>query len=618
MVRFKMICAIALMALMGFKIIVAEPTAKTYIFAASHYMFYHDWQGAAPLDSLCKHFDVIIFHDGKRDTIPTIRDSTKVEWRRDRAPLLLLYKDAMTLVGPGNPWNSPYGDSTPGGGMTVGGWLHFDSLFSIKYPTDTFFMLATYWTGHYDTITIGADTLHRVHAGSDSQWQWRWAMDYGEPYWQNLYACTTKVQCLRNYNTLQYDDTYFDGIFIDNLLQFCGGSWDYSMYPKQYILDTLTGLIDSVKFRDAVHSFAQTASAEYNNPETPPGHGRQIRGVANLNFTCVTPEYEYLWRRNMSVLDGGMEESFALYTFSFERWRKLVHEIAIAESLGKMCLMCKKVAGFDWEPDPPWAYPFGYTEFDSTDLIFGFASYLMAFDSLAHFYFTPDTAYHYTFICLAPILDIDIGKPMDKYILRTDSLAYRYYEEGVVFANATPSSKTAGFSGDTLLLLDAKAEVSAQVELFTLNHHEGAICLYPLNYFHGSSFEPADRLCWENYCLEVEGITNYGAERKSGVPPNGVTPPAGDWMYKIYGQDVNNGTSFVRFKVFPYNILIKDSTYFSFWIYVENAPGDSAPIGIDCSLKSGKRLSEWTKYGTILDQYGRGINPANRRVPEGA
>jgi hypothetical protein len=89
-------------------------------------------------------------------------------------------------------------------------------------------------------------------------------------------------------------------------------------------------------------------------------------------------------------------------------------------------------------------------------------------------------------------------------------------------------------------------------------------------------------------------------------------------MYRIYGTDVSSDTSLVRFKVFPYNTLIKDSTYFSFWIYVANAPGDSAPIGLDLLLKNGKRLSEWTKYGTILDQYGREISPAGRRVPKGA
>jgi|GEM_PF-4034538 len=37
-------------------VVSAEPTAKTYIFAASHYMF----QGSA-LDSLAKYFDVLFF-----------------------------------------------------------------------------------------------------------------------------------------------------------------------------------------------------------------------------------------------------------------------------------------------------------------------------------------------------------------------------------------------------------------------------------------------------------------------------------------------------------------------------------------------------------------------------
>jgi hypothetical protein len=165
-----------------------------------------------------------------------------------------------------------------------------------------------------------------------------------------------------------------------------------------------------------------------------------------------------------------------------------------------------------------------------------------------------------------------------------DTFVYRHYEEGLVFANPRlnlPSN--AGFVGDTLYEMGSLCDIRDTLKgQFSLDHHRGVIGLYAPNYFHGSSFEPSDRLCWEDYCLEVQGVTNCYAKRVQGIPPNGVTPHSGQWMYKIYGQDVSTGASFVRFKVFPYNILIKDSTYLSFWIYVANAPGDSAPIGIDC------------------------------------
>ncbi len=607
--RFKVILIVIVIYLMA-QIVFAEPTAKTYIFAASQYMFYHPWYGGNPLDSLCKHFDVIIFHDWNRDTIPTIRDSTKVEWRRNNAPILLLYKDAMTICGPGRPWH-PEPDPTIGGRETVGGYNHFDSLLKQNYPSDTFFMLATtvgsQQTSHYDTIVIGNDTLHRVKAGSDPSWQWRWAMAYGESYWRNFYACTTKVQCLRNYADTTYDDTYFDGVLIDNLLPLRSL---HGLYPQQYP--------DNNSFREAVYSFTQTACSEYHNLTSPPGNPRSILGTGNLNYIYLTPLSDTVWKKLLHILDGGMEEgSDGLHRLSFNDWHRIMQEIAMAESLGKISFIREAVDSCEYDTI---INPFGLLSFSSTNLMFGFTSYLMVFDSMAHFYFCPREGPHYAFICWAPVLDIDIGKPMGRYILTADTLAYRYYEGAAVFANpCSLSSVTAGFPGDTLLFIKtASCTVDVTIDQLILPSHTGVIGLYPLNYFQASGFEPDDRLCWENYCLEVEGVTNCYAKRVQGIPPNGVTPHSGQWMYKVYGQDESTDTSFVSFKVFPYDVLIEDPTYLSFWIYVEDAPGDSAPIGIDCLLKSGKRLSEWTKFGTILDQYGKEINPADRRVPEGA
>lgn len=79
--RHKFILAIV--CLIGVSVLSAEPTAKTYIFAASGYMF----QGSA-LDSLAKHFDVIISHDPQRGSNPILRDTNEVPWRRDRPPTL--------------------------------------------------------------------------------------------------------------------------------------------------------------------------------------------------------------------------------------------------------------------------------------------------------------------------------------------------------------------------------------------------------------------------------------------------------------------------------------------------------------------------------------------------
>jgi len=262
-------------------ILSAEPTARTYIFAAMESNF-----NDALIDSLAKYFDVVITHDDQRSYNPRFRDSTEVTWRRDEPPWVLLYKDAMTLIGPRFIGNDTIpADSTRGGGDTPGGFWHFDTLLNQNWSADTFFMLATYWTdsagGRYDTIIIGDDTLHRVHAGSASTWQWRWSMDYGEAGWQSFYGCSTKVQCLRNYADTTYDNTYFDGIFMDNLLQYVN-NYGYKMYPKQYMLDTIQGIVDSVGFRNAVYSFAQTVGVEYHSPVTPPQHGSQILGIANL------------------------------------------------------------------------------------------------------------------------------------------------------------------------------------------------------------------------------------------------------------------------------------------------------------------------------------------------
>ncbi|MBE0433994.1 hypothetical protein IBX73_11095, partial [candidate division WOR-3 bacterium] len=510
----------------GAGITFAEPTARTYSFAAFEAYFHV----SGVIDSLAKHFDLVYAPETIRFWNPKFRDSAQVEWRRDKPPLLLMYKDAMTLKGPRyivDPETSDTidiipADSTRGGGHTVGGFWHFDSILKQNFPSDTLFMLATtvgsHQTSHYDTIVIGNDTIHRVHAGSNPSWQWRWAMDYGRDDWQTFYGCSTKVQCLRNSHDLSYDSTYFDGVFIDNLLMWRG---HYGMYPLQYP--------DESSFRAAVHSFAQTVTDEYHNPDSPANHPCEVLALANLNYAFSTPNYDSIWKMYLNCLDGGQEETyFAGDTLDFDTWHKFIHEIAIAESLGKMCIVRKAV-----KCNALGQPPFNVGPYNDTSMIFGFASYLMAYDSVTYFGFSSDSGgREYAHIYWAPILDIDLGKPMETYkinISAGDTFVYRHYEEGLVFANPRKNSpSTAGFPGDTLYELGPLCDIRDTIEgQFTLNYHNGKICLYPPNYFHGSGFEPDDRLCWEDYCLGAQGITNHGAKRVLGVPPNGVTPPAG-------------------------------------------------------------------------------------------
>jgi len=136
----RSIYILVMMCFAGIGIVSAEPTARTYIFAAMESNF-----SDILIDSLAKHFDVVITHEGQRDYNPMFRDSNEVTWRRDESPLLLLYKDAMTLKGPvvdtitGD--TSYWGDQSVGGGMSVGGFWHFDSIFFEKLFSEKIFGL---------------------------------------------------------------------------------------------------------------------------------------------------------------------------------------------------------------------------------------------------------------------------------------------------------------------------------------------------------------------------------------------------------------------------------------------------------------------------------------------
>jgi hypothetical protein len=126
MMRYTFILAI--ICVIGISIVSAEPTARTYIFAAMESNFNDEL-----IDSLAKYFDVVITHEGQREYNPMFRDSNEVVWRRNKPPWVLLYKDAMTLIGPvvdtitGD--TSYWGDKSIGGGASVGGFWHYDSVF---------------------------------------------------------------------------------------------------------------------------------------------------------------------------------------------------------------------------------------------------------------------------------------------------------------------------------------------------------------------------------------------------------------------------------------------------------------------------------------------------------
>ncbi len=139
---------------------------------------------------------------------------------------------------------------------------------------------------------------------------------------------------------------------------------------------------------------------------------------------------------------------------------------------------------------------------------------------------------------------------------------------------------------------------------------------FATTYFNSSGFEYTDPYCFENELIGVQGVVDAGAIRVAGST-NGVEPHAGQFMYKIYGTD-NEATqnSYVIYKVFPYDFPIHDSTYFSFWLCIEEAPTDSGHICMDAYTKSGNILRAWSRFGRILDQTGQRIHPALHSAPK--
>ncbi|MGB9722171.1 MAG: hypothetical protein ACPL28_11925, partial [bacterium] len=140
---------------------------------------------------------------------------------------------------------------------------------------------------------------------------------------------------------------------------------------------------------------------------------------------------------------------------------------------------------------------------------------------------------------------------------------------------------------------------------------------FSTKYFEYSGFEWTDPGCLENVIVGSQGVIDAGAVRVSGGM-NGCWPHTGNFMFKIWGTDTaTTQNSYVVFKVFPYDFIVSDSTYFSFWLWIEQAPTDSGHICMDAYTKDGQILRGWNKFGYILDQTGQRIHPALHKAPKG-
>lgn len=402
-------------------------------------------------DSIAKHFDLIVLNDARRSAVPLIRQKARGLYRKQ--PIILVYKDCLTLIGPGNPWKSS-GDSIQGGGASVGGFWHFDSIFNgIGYAPDTFFLMASNWTSDQDNRA-------RVKAGSAKYRNYRWAMDWSRNYWAQFFARNTKIHCLRNYRVLQYDSTYFDGVFIDNVLHF---NREYGIYPAQY-WDAEDPRVSNIRLQNAVGNFLQVVYDEYKNPLTPTEGPTQILGVGNTNGAY---RQNRLFQKYLEHLDGGMEESFAQDWQDLEAWRKIIAEVEYAESQGKICLLHTDVDTFTYRSLED---PLSIIRYDTTQMMFGFASYLMGCDSTTFFSFQGD----YQHIFFAPILSIDIGEPYEGYVLRDDGVAYREFEKGIVYCNPGSNMRVITVDRNKYYLVRASGRLDSVNRIY-LAPHQGAL-----------------------------------------------------------------------------------------------------------------------------------------------
>ena len=141
--------------------------------------------------------------------------------------------------------------------------------------------------------------------------------------------------------------------------------------------------------------------------------------------------------------------------------------------------------------------------------------------------------------------------------------------------------------------------------------------VFGTKYFTFSGFEWIDPACFDSVVVGAQGVIDAGAKKVSGYI-NGVNPHTGRFMYKIWGTDTaTTQNSYVIFKVFPYNFIVHDSTYFSFWLYIKDAPTDSGHICMDVYTTDGDNLRDWNRFGYVLDQTGQRIHPALHKAPKG-
>ena len=162
-----------------------------------------------------------------------------------------------------------------------------------------------------------------------------------------------------------------------------------------------------------------------------------------------------------------MEEYFAQAWQNLEAWQKIIAEVEYAEAQGKICILRTHIDTFAYRSQDD---PLSIIGYDTTQMMFGFASYLMGCDSTTFFSFQGD----YQHIFFAPILGIDIGTPYGGYVLRDDGVAYREFEKGIVYCN--PGSSMIAITVDRDMYYQVRASGKLEsVSRIYLAPRQGAV-----------------------------------------------------------------------------------------------------------------------------------------------
>lgn len=422
---------------------ITQKTVKNYI----HAYFNYDHKTA---EYMADHFSLIVAHENKRGWNPILRERKKKTGDRI---VILLYKDFLTVIGPGNPWTI-HGDDVWGGGATVGGFQYFDSLFhGVGFPAETLFLMAGSDTRIYDEE-------NRAQVNESGTVAYRWAMDFGMQKWADYFAGNTKIQCLRNAENGEYDQTYFDGVFIDDIIH---SNSDYGLYPFKY-WNPRDPVKSDLLLRKAMFKSIIKVVDEYHRSSGFSQYKKSILAVGNINKSWMVGG---LWKEYLAHLDGGMEETyFADTTLAYADFVKIIDDIASTKGKKKICLVHKQVAA-QCGKDPMSA-----ALFDTTQMMYGLSAYLMCCNPGTYFSFGSD----YEHIFWAPILNLDLGQPVGKYKILSDSLLSRPFQRGLVLCNPTYRAKVITLSPKRYSILNANNNKIAFTTLL-VKPHNGLILL---------------------------------------------------------------------------------------------------------------------------------------------